>query len=247
MLPRFFAPDAGASASDNDGLITLPDDEAAHLARVLRLKTGDQIRIFDGCGHEWEAAVAEIGRRQVKVRVTSPVAALREPRLAIDVALAVLKGDKMDDVVRDMVMLGVAQIVPLITARTEISLASIQRSGRVARWQRIAVASAKQCGRAVVPPIREPIAFEQFVRQPPAAARLMLVEPAAGNGQDMRALAPAVAAEILIGPEGGWEAGEIREAIACGATPLTLGQLTLRADAAPMVTLTALRTLWNDL
>ena len=79
------------------------------------------------------------------------------PEIAIAVALviSVLKGDKMDDVVRDAVMLGVAGIRPVISERSEISLSTMAKSQRIARWQRIAVASAKQCGRAVVPVVHD--------------------------------------------------------------------------------------------
>lgn len=247
MLPRFFAPDAGATASDSGGLVTLPEEEAVHLTRVLRLGPGDQIRVFDGKGREWRGEIAEASRQRAIVRVLDAWTPAREPRIAVTVAMAVLKGDKMDDVVRDSVMLGAAAIIPLVTTRTEISLAAIQRSGRIARWQRIAVASAKQCGRAVVPPIEQPLAFEQFVRQPPTGERFMLVEPGASHGRDLRDLPSPTRAELVIGPEGGWDAAEIEIALATGATAITLGGLTLRADAVPVVALTALRTVWNDL
>ncbi len=93
----------------------------------------------------------------------------------------------MDDVVRDAVMLGVAAIQPVVSERAETSMAAMARSGRVARWQRIAVSSAKQCGRAVVPPIHAAMPLEWYWNEKTAAVRLMCVEPAAALG-DVRSV-----------------------------------------------------------
>src|SRR6185295_5481908 len=113
---RFFAPAAHATGDR----ILLPGDEAEHLTRVLRLSTGATVCVFNGRGAEFEAIVETIDREGVRVHVGAPSTPAPEPRIAITLAQAVLKGDKMDDVVRDAVMLGVAAIQPLVTARSEI-------------------------------------------------------------------------------------------------------------------------------
>ena len=112
---------------------------------------------------------------------------------------AVLKGDKMDDVVRDAVMLGVAAIQPIVTKRTESTVAALMRGARLDRWRRVALASVKQSRRAVLPEIRTPLTFETWLDEPPSALRLMLVEPgAAAAGRAVSVLleqpAPADAA-----------------------------------------------------
>jgi 16S rRNA (uracil1498-N3)-methyltransferase len=245
VLARFLAPDAAAIGSE----IALPADEAAHATRVRRLGAGDRVRVFDGRGHEWLAEIVHAARADVRLRLLDAVTPAPEPRVAVALSLAVLKGDKMDDVVRDAVMLGAARITPLVTARTEISLPALARSRRVERWQRVAVASAKQCGRAVVPVIAAPVTLDAHLATVAPSLRAMLVEPEASiaGAVGLRHLAPAEAIELLVGPEGGWAPEEVAAASRSGCMLITLAAGTLRADAAPIVALTAIRAVWNDL
>ena len=244
MSARFYASDAQSEGE----LITLPDDEAQHLTRVLRLAVGARVRVFNGRGAEFDAIVENVSRHVARLRVGAPRAATPEPRIAVTLAQAVLKGDKMDDVVRDAVMIGVAAIQPIVTARTEVSLATLARSQRRDRWARIAVSSAKQCGRAIVPPVLEPMTVERLVPTLSRDTALMLVEPAARqHAQTVGALQidrPS-AATILIGPEGGWTAEELRMGGAVSRL-VTLGERTLRADAMALVAMTALFAKWNE-
>ncbi len=246
VLPRFFAPDAGRSAEDP--VVVLPAEEAAHLSRVLRLTTGDSVRVFNGRGDEWQATVREVKRQRVVVTLVDKVAAARESRISIALAVAVLKADKMDRVIRDAVMLGVAEIEPLVTERTETSLSAVMRGTRAARWQRIAMASVKQCGRAVVPLVKLAVSLPAWIDTHKGTSWLMLVEPGAGaEVRELREIRGSSAVTVMIGPEGGWTSEELQRAAAAGATLVTLGSRTLRADAAPIVALTAFRTLWDDL
>jgi 16S rRNA (uracil1498-N3)-methyltransferase len=245
VLPRFFAPGAGRSAAES--VVSLPEDESAHIARVLRLRVGDSIRVFDGAGGEWRAEITEIARHRVSVMLREAVTPAREPRIPVLVAVAVLKGDKMDAVVRDAVMLGAAAIQPLIAERTEYSVSALTRGRRTERWQRIAIASCKQCGRAVVPRVDAPQEFEAWMARPPQGTRVCLVEPtASARARAIHEIPPLASAELTIGPEGGWTVGEINAAQAAGAELVTLGAFTLRADAVPVVALTAVRTAWRD-
>jgi 16S rRNA (uracil1498-N3)-methyltransferase len=249
MVPRFFAP----GLDPDSQTLVLPADEARHLARVLRLRSGDDVRVFDGRGHEFLARVEATGGRQTTVRLVEPIVPARESPIRLTLAQAVLVGDKMDAVVRDLTMLGVAVIQPIVSARSETSLALLARAHRAERWRRVAVASAKQCGRAVVPVIAEPIGLQDWLRRDTSALRLILVEPAGdmptaesgawNTGKDR----PHASVGLLIGPEGGWTADEATMAERAGFMPWTLGARTLRADAAPLVAVSILQYLWGDL
>ncbi len=248
MLPRFLgAIDTGSATA------RLDEDEARHLAQVLRLGAGDEVAVFDGAGREFRARVTRVTRDGADLALLEQSAAAPEPVVRVTLAQAALKGDKMDDVVRDATMMGVAAIEPLITERT---VAHTKPGGAPARWRRIAVTSAKQCRRAVVPTIGGAMTFDDWLARGAADVKLILVEPTAAhaadtNGPDAVDSAdlrrrPASAA-VMVGPEGGWSPDEIRRARGAGYRPLTLGRRTLRADAVPVVAIAVLQFLWGDL
>ena len=267
-MHRFFAP----SLDPGDETVALPRDEGEHLTRVLRLGVGETVSVFDGRGHEFLARVVAAARRDVQVQLLSRIEPARESAVSIVLAQAVLKQDKMDDVVRDAVMLGASAVQPLVTRRTEVTAAALVRGARLDRWRRVALASAKQSRRAVLPEIRTPLTLESYLAEPPLSLRLMLVEPAAsgsgtsgesggsggtrepgGNGgitvESMRVLRdlqqPADVA-LLVGPEGGWTDGEVLLGAGAGARLLSLGHLTLRADAVPVAAISVLQFLWDQ-
>jgi 16S rRNA (uracil1498-N3)-methyltransferase len=249
---RFFAP----SLDPGDETVTLPREESEHLTRVLRLTVGDIVAVFDGRGHEFLARVtgAAVGpdrRREIAVQLLSRVEPAVEPSVALTLVQAVLKADKMDDIVRDAVMLGAAAIHPIISHRTEATVAAVMRGSRLQRWRRVALASVKQSRRATLPEIRMPLGFKDFLAEPPPALRLMLVEPSAGVRVEsigvLRQEPPPADAAVLVGPEGGWTEEECAAARAQGVRLICLGQRTLRADAAPIAAISVLQFLWNDL
>jgi 16S rRNA (uracil1498-N3)-methyltransferase len=244
---RFYAP----SLDPGDETVALARDEAEHLTRVLRLGVGDTVAVFDGRGREFLARVTSAARPDVRLQLLSRVEPAAETGVALTLAQAVLKADKMDDVIRDAVMLGVSAIQPLVTRRAETTVAALMKGARVERWRRVALASVKQSRRAVVPEIRMPLTIETFLDEPAPALRLMLVEP--GASADVESLSaiqqePAPAdAMLLVGPEGGWTEEECASARARGMRLVTLGRRTLRADAVPVAAISVLQFLWGDL
>jgi 16S rRNA (uracil1498-N3)-methyltransferase len=246
MLPRFYAPRLDTE------LVRLDGDEAHHLANVLRLGAGDEVALFDGRGAERRGRVEAVGRRDVQVRVLDAVEPATEPRVAITLAQAALKGDRMDAVVRDATMLGVVAVQPLVARRTVVPRSAVGSDKLRERLHRVAIASAKQCRRAVVPEIRPAVRFEEWVAS--ARGAYMLVEPAVGPARAGRCSVndlldrPAPdAATLVVGPEGGWDETEVEAAAGAGCVQLTLGARTMRADAAPLVVLAVLRAVWRDL
>jgi 16S rRNA (uracil1498-N3)-methyltransferase len=254
VRPRFHVPGVNAASER----VELPEDEAEHLVRVLRLGAGDEVDIFDGLGTLWRAEVVQVGKRSASVRRLEELEPARELDVRVTLVMSVLKGDKGDDVVRDAVMLGVAAIRPVISERSETSMAAMARSSRIARWQRIAVASAKQCGRAVVPPIHAATPLDWYWSDPSThaprpgeahALRVMCVEPSAALGDvlTVQAVPKSPSVDLIVGPEGGWAVAEIAAGHDSGAILMSLGNRTLRADAVPIVAMTALLTAWGEL
>ncbi len=254
-MHRFFAP----ALDPGDPAVTLPKEEAEHLTRVLRLGPGDTVSVFDGRGHEFLGRVAGSPgtpgasgpkrQRDVRVELLSRVHPPPEPAVAFTLAQAVLKGDVMDDVVRDAVMLGVVAIQPVVSKRAEVTVAALIRGNRLDRWRRVALASTKQSRRAVLPEIRTPLSVETFLEEPGSALRLMLVEPEAGADVEpvaaLRSVPVPSEVSLLIGPEGGWAKPEWEAARARGVRLLTLGPWTLRADAVPVAAISVLQFLWG--
>ncbi len=246
-MHRFYAPDFAVERE-----IALAEDEAHHLSRVLRLAVGDPIAVFDGKGREATARVESIGSRRVTVRVLEPRQPAPEPAVAITLAQALLKSDKMDRVIRDAVMFGVAAIQPVVTKRTDVPRAALKTSVRRERWDRTIISSVKQCGRAVVPTLFEVKDFDQVLTTASGGLRLMFVEPNGAENASVSELRTLEGARpphamVLIGPEGGWDAHEVRDAAAAGVTLVTFGARVLRADAAGAAAIAVLRYIWQDL
>ena len=249
-IHRCYAPRLEAPGS----VLGLSPDEGRHLSRVLRLRSGARVHVFDGRGRQHEATLTDDDPRNPTLRLGAPVAAVPEPLVRVTLGMTVLRSRVLDTAVRDATMLGVADVVPLLTHRTQAG-GEERAAGRLGdRWRGIAIASAKQCGRAVVPAIHPPTTFPRFLEDArPHAVRLLLVEPAAAGTNAATARTSALrtgprpaSAALAIGPEGGWTDAEIRAAEAAGFEPLTLGRRTLRAETAPVAALSILRFAWND-
>jgi 16S rRNA (uracil1498-N3)-methyltransferase len=236
--PRFFAPDLDPSRDQ----AVLPADESRHLVRVMRLRDGDEVTVFDGRGHEFRALVERADRKAVTLRILEAIASLPEPGVPTVLVQAVLKGDKMDGVVRDATMAGVARITPVVTDHSIVSMSALARGHALDRWQRVAVASAKQSRLARLPAIDLPRPFRDWLAAPFVGLRLLLAEPSAG-ADDVRPMRTALAAPrppaiaCIVGPEGGWSTIEREAARQSGCVAVTLGPTTLRADAVGLVAL----------
>ena len=227
------------------GGIELSGDEAHRMRHVLRVAPGDAVALFDGRGHEWAGRVGAVTRQGVAVVDLQPITPIPEARVPITLAIGVLKGDQMDAVVRDATMLGVSAIQPLRTLHVTVPPKAWQSGAARERWQRVAIASATQCRRAVVPEVLPVVDLDGCLRAP-SALRLLCAEPALGTqAADWRPAAPPASVLVLIGPEGGWAAVEVEQAVAAGARLLSLGPRTLRAETAPVVALTLVSSAWG--
>jgi 16S rRNA (uracil1498-N3)-methyltransferase len=244
VLPRFLVTDLDPAT----GVATLTGGEAHHLTRVLRLTAGDAVAVFDGRGREFSARIDRTSGGSVRVVLGEAIEPVAEREVPVTLAQAVLKGSSMDDVVRDATMMGVAAVVPLITAHTVARKATSTHGAD--RWRRVALASAKQCRRARLPDIADAVPFDVWRQNVQEGLTLFLVEPSVNDVEprSIRSLASVPSPRsiaLTVGPEGGWSPGEVREAIGQGFMAVTLGPLTLRSEAVPLAALAALTVIWD--
>lgn len=248
MQPRAYAPDLDPSQP----ITALSAEESGHLVRVLRLGAGARVLVFDGRGVQYLARIATAAKDSVTLSLLEPAPPAPESRVRLTLAQAVLKGDKMDAVVRDATMMGVSSVIPLITERTVIPRSAVELGRVRERWHRIAVASAKQCGRAIVPDIGPPERLTTLFETPESdvALRLQLIEPTAAGELDAESAhqlpeEPPAHVMIAIGPEGGWAPEEVEQAREAGWRGWTVGARTLRAESAPLAALSILTYAWR--
>ena len=242
--PRVYLPGLTSLAA-RDGVIPLPDDEAHHLIRVLRLRGGEDVVVFDGRGREWAGRLAMRGRSGAAIEIGTERVPTPEPAVEVTLGIGVLKGDQMDTVVRDATALGVRRIAPVASAHVTVPERAWRSDAARSRWTRVAVAAAKQCQRAVVPDIAPVASFDACLERAQDVALYIAVEPARAVEASSRAAATPVRAVVLVGPEGGWSADEVARALGAGAQPIDLGPRTLRAELVPAVLLSALWTRWG--
>jgi 16S rRNA (uracil1498-N3)-methyltransferase len=179
----------------------------------------------------------------VTIDLEGPRIPVAEPAVSITLGVGLLKGDQMDAVVRDATVLGASRIVPMLTQHVTVPERVWAREKLEARWLRVAIAAAKQCGRAVVPEIAAVTPMDDVIAGAGEVVRVVCVEPA--HGGTATGLGPKPAAALLcIGPEGGWSAAELAR-LSPGARQLSLGPRTLRAELAPVVALTAVWSAWG--
>ena len=169
--PRFLVPDLDPAL----GTVTLSPEESHHLVRVLRLSGNDPVVVFDGRGRQFAGRVERADRHRATVTLASELTSTPDHATPIALVQAVLKGDKMDDIVRDATMAGASRIVPVVAERSQVRFSSLRRGQVDERWRRVAIASAKQCGQARLPEIDPPRSFESWLETPtpghPAASR----------------------------------------------------------------------------
>jgi len=225
----------------------LPAELAHHLGRVLRLRDGALLSLFDGHGRCWLGRLQLDGRGGASAELLQPLDHHTESPLRVILGQGLSSGDRMDLTVQKSVELGVAGIVPLATARAVLKLSGERAERRRQHWQRVAIAACEQCRRSVVPPIAEVDTLGAWLAGLPADAPKWFL--CAHQGQRLAEL-PRPKAEhvsyLLAGPEGGFEPAERERIVAAGFVPVRLGPRVLRTETAAMAALAALQTLWGD-
>ena len=241
MIPRFYSPQPLTPGATLD----LPEEAAHHAARVLRMKEGDQVRLFDGNGGQWLCRILRLKPVPHVVLESFEESATESP-LRVTLVQSLPASDKMDWVVQKCVELGVTAIQPVAARRSVIRLSGEKAERRARHWQSVAISASEQCGRTVVPAVVDLLDLPQYLALPAAENELRLIL-APGAEVRLRDMPPPTGpVTVLIGPEGGFEESELPMARSVGFQPVSLGPRVLRTETAGPAVMSALMTLWGD-
>jgi len=229
--------------------VTLRGNAAGHISRVLRLRLGEQLTLFDGTGGEHSARIESAGGSTVTVTLLEHITVERESPLTLTLAQGISRGERMDWVVQKATELGVTRIVPLLTERSVVRLDAQQARKKHAHWSAVCVAACEQCGRNRLPQLQEPLELQAFLADIGAQVTKLLLSLEGPQGpvrlQDLPR--PAAGITVLIGPEGGLAPGEQAAAIAAGFTPVRFGPRVLRTETAAAAAIAILQREFGDL
>ena len=226
--------------------LKLPAAGAYHVVRVLRMREGAPLSVFDGAGQEYRAEIARVAGDEVTVRLGEAASATTESPLKITLVQGVSRSERMDWTLQKATELGVAAIAPVLTARSVVRLDDKQAQKKQGHWRGIVIGACEQCGRARVPAVSAPATLRDYlatVRKD--GMRLVLSPSAPGSLAGLTSLPNKV--ELLIGPEGGLDDDELLLAEKAGFMAVRLGPRVLRTETAAVVALSVLQALWGDL
>jgi 16S rRNA (uracil1498-N3)-methyltransferase len=223
-------------------LLTLTDDHAHYLSKVLRVKPGHKLALFNGRDGEFSAEITLVNKRDIQVQLASVCSQHPEQLLPVHIGLGLSRGERMDYAVQKATELGVTQITPLFTEFSEVRLDVDRAEKRTSHWQKVASSASEQCGRCTVPVIANPISLTQWLTGVPRGQGFLLDHTGSAGFIGVK---PS-AIFLLIGPEGGTSDVEKQLALQAGFTAVRLGPRVLRTETAPVVALTALQLQWGD-
>ncbi len=223
----------------------LGEDVAHHLLNVLRLKPGAELVLFDGTGGEYLGVLLAAGKHWVEVDPCVHKDLNTESALRVLLAQAISRSDRMDYTIQKAVELGVQQIQPLATERSQGRLDASRQEKKHRHWQDVARAAAEQSGRACLPLVLPVQTLDAWLRNLPQEGQKLLLDPKAS--QNLKTIPAASGVCLLSGPEGGLSEAEIAEAMQTGFTAIRLGPRILRTETAAVACLSALQLLWGDL
>ena len=225
----------------------LPREASGHALRVLRLKAGDGVTLFNGDGREYHAKLTSADPRAAKVQVESMDAPGRESPLRITLVQSLARGEKMDWIIQKATELGVARIWPVASARSEVRLDGSRGEKRLDHWRAVAVAACEQCGRNVLPEIGPPETLTATLAAHPAndaQTRWMLHPGGATRLRNAGSATPDVV--LAVGPEGGFDNNDLDALRNAGFRALALGPRVLRTETAGLAAVAALQARYGD-
>ena len=226
--------------------LTVEGEQAHYLSRVLRLKPGSNVTLFDGSGSEYPSVVVAAKRQIVVLQIGQAVSRDTESHLPLRLIQGISRGERMDFVVQKATELGVQRISPVLSEFSVVKLKSDRAQRRMQHWNKIAQSACEQCGRNKLPIIDEPIALHELLQRNEIAACKLLLQPCAPVSlQQIDKVESAV--DLLIGPEGGLSDAEIELATHAGFTAVSLGPRVMRTETAALAAVAIIQALWGDL
>lgn len=240
--PRFYCPPPLPLNANYE----LPSAAAHHASRVLRLRAGDAVQIFDGLGNALDATINTISGKRVLLGNLQTFMGQHDSGLHIVLAQAMCTSDKMDWIVQKATELGAAEIVPVQTQRCVARLSGARADKRSEHWRQVTISACEQCGRNTLPQLHAPQELGDWLnamRKAPGGKYILLPGGASHLHSQPR---PQARATLLIGPEGGFSADEANVAQQAGFVPILLGPRVLRTETAAIAGIAAMQTLWGD-
>jgi 16S rRNA (uracil1498-N3)-methyltransferase len=237
--PRFFCPVPLAASTHID----LPAELAHHAIRVLRLKDGADIVLFDGTGGEYPARLSITGKKGSAL-TGQHVQAECELKGHITLVQGIAAGDKMDWIIEKAVELGAMRVAPIAARRSVLQLTGERLEKRLQHWNRVAVAASEQCGRNQIMTVLPPSSLQDYLMQSRSAGELLLVCHPDSNDSLAQALSPSrTHITILVGPEGGWAPDELAMTEAADLHRVRFGRRVLRTETAGLALISAISAL----
>ena len=233
--------------------LLLSDDAFGHTVRVLRLKEGDPITLFngikvDGSYQEYSATLSDVGKKKANATVIDVCTVDNESPVNIHLGQGVSRGDRMDFTLQKSVELGVNTITPLFTERCGVKLNGERLAKKIDQWQKIVISACEQSGRCNVPEVRAPMQLDQWLNEQTEALKVNLHPKAAHSIMNLPvAKEKQLRVRLLIGPEGGLNDDEISSASTAEFTDVLLGPRVLRTETAALTAITALQCRFGDL
>jgi 16S rRNA (uracil1498-N3)-methyltransferase len=232
-------------------VVELPRDTGSHVAKVLRARSGDEVVLFNGDGREFSGSIEAVRGTRVSASVGAARAVDRESPFEMTLVQCVPRGDRMDFIVQKATELGVARIVPVLSQRSVVRLDESQSASKQAHWRAVVVSACEQCGRNRLPILASPQPLLNYLGNLTAAESLnggslrLVLEPTsappAGHGLAV------TAAQIAIGPEGGFAAEELEAFELCGFAKVGLGPRVLRTETAAIAAVVMLQSRFGDM
>ncbi len=223
--------------------ITLEEAPSRHIAKVLRMQAGRELVLFNGSGGEYRATIGEVSKKSVQVQLTDFCEQDRQSPLAVELAIGMSRGERMDWVIQKATELGVTAITPLFSERTEVKLSGERLVKKQQHWHQVAISACEQCQRNILPSINPAQQLDDWLSTTEAELKLVLHHRSDKSLQDHR---QPQSLALLIGPEGGLSSDEITRAEGKGFQPLTLGPRVLRTETAPLAAISLAQLLWGD-